>query len=80
MKQVKEYGVKTKRLRIDIARSDGFTPGEGVVILTTPEYQTLTEELFNLKIRLMECTAKLDDYEDIDMIIQETVKKTLEAI
>lgn len=37
-KKIKEYGNKTKRLRIDINKSDGFAPDSEVVILSASEF------------------------------------------
>ena len=45
-KKIKEYGNKSKRQRIDINLSDGFKPGDEVVILPANEYDEIKTKLF----------------------------------
>lgn len=48
IKQVKEYGTKTKRQRIDLAKADGFTPGEDVVIISKEKYDSIKQDILEL--------------------------------
>lgn len=45
-KKIKEYGTKSKRQRIDINLSDGFKPGDEVVLLPANEYEDIKTKLF----------------------------------
>ena len=78
-KKVSEYGKTTTRQRIDINKSDGFKADEEVVVLSKEEYQNIKNQLFNLQIKLREYKTQLVAYENIDLVIEETVKKTLEV-
>ena len=44
IKEIKDY---SNRMRINIVSSDGFNPGDEVVLLTKSEYENLKAELFN---------------------------------
>ena len=57
-KQIKAYG-KTQRQRIDLANSDGFSPGSEVVLLTALEYDGIMQNLDNLKKQLRDTEDKL---------------------
>jgi len=57
-KQIKAYG-KTQRQRIDLANSDGFSPGSEVVLLTGLEYDGIMQNLDNLKKQLRDTEDKL---------------------
>lgn len=79
-KKIAEYGKTSTRQRIDINKSDGFKADEEVVILTKDEYQNIKNQLFNFQIKLREYKTQLASYENIGLIIEETVKRTLEQV
>lgn len=66
-KQVKEYGNKSKRQRIDLSKKDGFDADADVVIMTTKEYDDIKENILNLTRQLRttedKLTAKNDEIE-----------------
>jgi len=57
-KIIKEYG-KTQRQRIDLNKSDGFTPGSEVVIIPVDEYNGIKQNILNLTNQLRSCEDKL---------------------
>lgn len=79
-KKVSEYGKTSTRQRIDINKGDGFKADEEVVILSKDEYQNIKNQLFNLQIKLREYKTQLVSYENIELIIEETVRRTLEQV
>lgn len=70
-KTVKEYGTKSKRMRIDINKSDNLTDGMEVVLIPIEEYNQIKQEILDLQNELMtarnesemmgEVNAKLED-------------------
>ena len=53
IKQVKEYGSKTKRQRIDINKNDGLAPGVEVVLIPVDKYNELKQDILDLQNELM---------------------------
>lgn len=78
-KRMSVYGKKVERYRIDMNASDGFKKGDKVIILSKNEYIDIKNEIFDLRMQLRECKAKLSIYDNMDSIIEETVRKTLEV-
>ena len=58
IKKIKEYG-KTKRQRIDLAKSDGFNADEDVVIIPVNEYDGIKQNILNLTSQLRSCEDKV---------------------
>lgn len=57
-KIIKEYG-KTQRQRIDLNKSDGFTPGSEVVIIPVDEYNGIKQNILNLTNQLRSSEDKV---------------------
>lgn len=58
-KQVKQFGKKSPRLKIDINKSDNLEPGTDVVILTADEYAGIKQNIINLTKQLRSAEDKL---------------------
>ena len=68
VKQVKEYGSKTKRQRIDLAKSDGFAPGEDVVIISKEKYDSIKQDVLDLQQQVTDKDSELKiAYSQIDI-------------
>ena len=68
IKQVKEYGSKTKRQRIDLAKADGFTPGEDVVIIPKQKYDSIKQDILDLQQQITDKDSELKiAYEQINI-------------
>ena len=68
IKQVKEYGSKTKRQRIDLAKADGFTPGEDVVIIPKEQYDSIKQDILDLQQQITDKDSELKiAYSQIDI-------------
>ena len=63
-KEVKEYGTKTKRQRIDINKADEMKSGTEVVIMTIPEYDGIKQNIINLTNQLRNTENKLSAKND----------------
>ena len=58
-KQVKQFGKKSPRLKIDINKSDNLTADTDVVILTADEYAGIKQNIINLTKQLRSAEDKL---------------------
>ena len=68
IKQVKEYGSKTKRQRIDLAKADGFTPGENVVLIPKEQYDSIKQDILELQQQITDKDSELKiAYEQINI-------------
>ena len=63
-KQVKEYGTKNKRQRIDLNKKDGFDADADVVIMTASEYKGIKDNIINLTRQLRTTEDKLNAKKD----------------
>ena len=59
-KTVKEYGTKSKRMRIDINKSDGFNADETVAIIPIQKYNEIKQDVLDLQNELMTARAESD--------------------
>ena len=81
IKQVKEYGSKTKRQRIDLAKSDGFTPGEDVVLIPKEQYDSIKQDILDLQQQITDKDSELKiAYEQINIAseVSNNLQKQLE--
>ena len=68
IKQVKEYGSKTKRQRIDLAKADGFIPGEDVVLIPKEQYDSIKQDILELQQQITDKDSELKiAYEQINI-------------
>ena len=58
-KQVKQFGKKSPRLKIDINKNDNIEPGTDVIILTADEYAGIKQNIINLTKQLRRAEDKL---------------------
>ena len=82
-KQVKEYGTKTKRQRIDLNKKDGFDADADVVIMTASEYDGIKQNILNLTRQLRTTEDKLAAKEDEIQIYkdqEQNLKKIVEDV
>lgn len=93
-KIIKEYGSKAKRLRIDINKTDGLTPGSEVCIIPVDEYQDLQQQITDLKQDVKIARAEADigsevikkledqiqDYKTRDINLEKVVTDALSPI
>ena len=84
-KKIKEYGNKSKRQRIDINLSDGFKPGDEVVLIPANEYDEIKTKLFEytamdkeLQILQNQEQNLKEIVEDVTTPIHENYKKELQ--
>lgn len=63
-KQVKEFGKKSPRLKIDINKGDELPPGTDVVIMPVDEYNGIKQNIINLTRQLRSTENKLYAKED----------------
>ena len=71
IKQVKEYGSKTKRQRIDLAKSDGFTPGEDVVLIPKQKYDSIKQDILDLQQQITDKDSELKiAYSQIEIAVE----------
>ena len=83
IKQVKEYGSKTKRQRIDLAKADGFTPGEDVVIIPKQKYDSIKQDILDLQQQITDKDSELKiAYEQINIAseVSNNLKKQFEDL
>ena len=83
IKQVKEYGSKTKRQRIDLAKSDGFTPGEDVVLIPKEQYDSIKQDILELQQQITDKDSELKiAYEQINIAseVSNNLKKQFEDL
>ncbi len=83
IKQVKEYGSKTKRQRIDLAKSDGFTPGEDVVLIPKEQYDSIKQDILDLQQQITDKDSELKiAYEQINIAseVSNNLKKQFEDL
>ena len=71
IKQVKEYGKKTTRQRIDINVSDNLTTGADVVILTTKEYEEIKSKLYDYNAIDKELQILKDQEQNLQQIVKD---------
>ena len=69
-KTIKEYGTKSKRLRIDINKIDGLEPGSEVNILTAEEYEEIKSKLFEYNA----ISQQLEVYKDQEQNLKEIIE------
>ena len=53
IKNVKEYGTKSKRLRIDINKGDDLAPGSEIVLIPVEKYNNIKQDIMDLQNELM---------------------------
>ena len=83
IKQVKEYGSKTKRLRLDLAKADGFTPGEDVVLIPKEQYDSIKQDILDLQQQITDKDSELKiAYEQINIAseVSNNLKKQFEDL
>ena len=83
IKQVKEYGSKTKRQRIDLAKADGFTPGEDVVLIPKEQYDSIKQDILDLQQQITDKDSELKiAYEQINIAseVSNNLKKQFEDL
>ena len=83
IKQVKEYGSKTKRQRIDLAKADGFTPGEDVVLIPKQKYDSIKQDILDLQQQITDKDSELKiAYEQINIAseVSNNLKKQFEDL
>ena len=68
IKQVKEYGSKTKRQRIDLNKSDNIPTGSDVVIIPKDKYDEIKQEILDLQQQITDKDSELKiAYAQIDI-------------
>lgn len=80
IKEVKEYGTKTKRQRIEFNKSDGLSPGSEVVILTTDEYNKIKSQLFDLQSEVTAKDKELEIYQNQEQNLKQIIEDTTSPI
>lgn len=73
-KQVKEYGTKTKRQRIDLNKNDGFTPGAEVVIIPIQKYNEVKQDVLDLQNELMTARNEAEMLAEINAKLENQIK------
>ena len=80
-KQVKQFGKKSPRLKIDINKSDNLTADTDVVILTADEYAGIKQNIINLTKQLRSAedrlSAKVDElqiYKDQEQNLKQIIE------
>ena len=80
-KQVKQFGKKSPRLKIDINKSDNLTADTDVVILTADEYAGIKQNIINLTKQLRSAedrlSAKVDElqiYKDQERNLKQIIE------
>lgn len=76
-KQIKEY---SNRQRIDINKSDGFTPGAEVVILTAKEYEDLKQNLMDLNNKVTAKDSELQVMKNQEQNLKELIADAIAPI
>lgn len=76
-KQVKEY---SKRQRIDINKSDGLTPGADVVIMTSAEYENITNDLAEMQDKLISAEKQIHLLENQEQNLKEVIQNVTAPI
>lgn len=86
-KQIKEFGKKSPRLKIDINKSDELPAGTDVVIMTANEYDGIKQNILNLTSQLRTTENKLyakDDeiaiYKDQEQNLKEIIADAIAPI
>ena len=82
-KEVKEYGEKSKRKRIDINKADDLEAGAKIVIMTVPEHDGIKENIINLTNQLRTAETKLSAKKDEIKIYQnqeQNLKQIIEDV
>ena len=74
IKQVKEYGKKSPRLKIDINKTDGFAPGSEVAILPTEEYNQLIQDNQDLTNQITAKDSELEVLKNQEINLKQIVE------
>lgn len=80
IKEVKEYGTKTKRQRIEFTKSDGLSPGSEVVILTVEEYDKLKNKIFTMNDKVISQDKELQIYQNQEQNLKQIIEDTTSPI
>ena len=73
-KKIKEYGTKTKRQRIDINVSDGFAPGDEVVLIPVEKYAEIKDNILDLQNELMTARNESDMMAEINAKLESQIQ------
>lgn len=69
-KQIKEY---SKRLRIDINKSDGFNPGDNVILMTAKEYGNIKTKLYDFNAMDTELQLLKNQEQNLKEVINDVI-------
>lgn len=72
-KTVKEYGTKSKRMRIDINKSDGFNANDEVAIIPIQKYNEIKQDILDLQNELMTARAESDMAAEVNAKLTEQI-------
>ena len=74
IKTVKEYGNKTKRQRIDIAKGDGLTGGQEVVLVPVEKYNEIKQDIMDLQNEVMTARNESEMMAEINAKLTEQIE------
>lgn len=73
IKTVKEYGTKSKRQRIDINKSDGFSADDEVVVIPVQRYNEIKQDILDLQNELMTARTESDMAAEVNAKLTEQI-------
>ncbi len=78
VKEVKEYGTKSKRQRIDLNKKDGFAPGDEVIIIQKDKFDEIKEDILELQSELIVKDKDIEIYKNrIDILSNQEQRQDL---
>ena len=72
-KTVKEYGTKSKRMRIDINKSDNLTDGMEVALIPMEEYNQIKQDILDLQNELMTARNEAEMMEEVNAKLEDQI-------
>ena len=72
-KTVKEYGTKSKRMRIDINKSDNLTDGMEVALIPMTEYNQIKQDILDLQNELMTARNEAEMMEEVNAKLEDQI-------